>query len=208
MSKVVSIGNLKIGGGNKIAVQTMLDVKTSFVAEVKRKIEEVTALGCDIIRFSVKDESDALAIKEIKKFSKIPLVADIHFDYRLALSAIDNGVDKIRINPGNIGSEKNVSEVAMAIKQNGVAVRVGSNSGSVEKGALSKYGKTEVAIRAAFKAVMDSKQVAYLAPTTVLASQHFHSFMKRMKDYPIKIQVLSRLRSPKEQKDITLGFQL
>ncbi len=196
MSKVVSIGNLKIGGGNKIAVQTMLDVKTSNVAEVKRKIEEVTALGCDIIRFSVKDESDALAIKEIKKFSKIPLVADIHFDYRLALSAIDNGVDKIRINPGNIGSEKNVSEVAMAIKQNGVAVRVGSNSGSVEKGALSKYGKTEVALaESALKNVAILEKygveniVISLKASSVDLTVKANRYISKLTDYPLHLGV-------------------
>ncbi len=196
MSKVVSIGNLKIGGGNKIAVQTMLDTKTSNIEEVKRKIEEVTALGCDIIRFSVKDESDALAIKEIKKFSKIPLVADIHFDYRLALSAIDNGVDKIRINPGNIGSEKNVSEVAMALKQNGVAVRVGSNSGSVEKGALSKYGKTEVALcESALKNVAILEKygieniVISLKASSVDLTVKANRYISKLTDYPLHLGV-------------------
>ena len=146
MSKAVKIGRLTVGGGSRIAVQTMCDVKTSRVDDVVKETEEVASLGCDIIRVSVKDREDAAAIKEIKKRISIPLVADIHFDYRLALAAIDAGADKIRINPGNIGGEDKVAEVAAAIKAANVAVRVGSNSGSVEKEFLAKYGKNEISL--------------------------------------------------------------
>ena len=141
MSKVARIGNLAIGGGNKIAVQSMCNIKTSKADEVIRQILDLENIGCDIIRVSVKDDDDIKALRTIKRGINIPLVADIHFNYRYALSAIDAGVDKIRINPGNIGSEKNVEEVAKALKSSGVAVRVGSNSGSVEKSLLEKYGK-------------------------------------------------------------------
>ena len=146
MSLSVKVGNVTIGGGNKVAIQTMCDVKTSKINEVIKEIEEVYELGCDIIRVSVKDEDDAFALKEISKKSCLPIVADIHFDYRLALKAIDAGVAKIRINPGNIGSENNVMEVAKALNSSGVAVRVGSNSGSVEKEFLAKYGKNEISL--------------------------------------------------------------
>lgn len=146
MSKVVKIGNIAIGGENRVAVQSMLDVKTSRVKEVVEKIHALENMGCDIIRVSIKDFEDATAVKDIKKEIKIPLVGDVHFDYKLALKAIDSGVDKIRINPGNIGSDKNVEEVARAVKERNIAVRVGSNSGSVEKKFLDKYGKSEISL--------------------------------------------------------------
>ena len=146
MSKKVSIGNVVIGGGEKVAIQTMCDVKTSKIVDVIKEIEKVSAIGCDIIRLSCKDVDDAESLKEIKRKASIPIVADIHFDYRLAIKAIDAGVDKIRINPGNIGSLENLSEVARALKANGTAVRVGANTGSIEKTFLEKYGRTHVAL--------------------------------------------------------------
>ena len=196
MSKKVLIGNLQIGGGSSIAIQTMLDVKTSKIEEVKPKIEQVYNLGCNIIRVSVKDESDALAIKKIKEFCKMPIVADIHFDYRLALKAIDSGADKIRINPGNIGSENNVKEVALALKQNGVAVRVGSNSGSVEKSFLERFGKSEIALgESALKnvAILEKYGVndivisvkASSVPLTVSANR----YLAQKTDYPLHLGV-------------------
>ena len=136
MSKKVKIGNIYVGGGEKIAVQSMCDIKTSKTDEVVKEINELEAIGCDVIRVSVKDKDDAAALPFIKKRISIPLVADIHFDYKLALAAIDGGADKIRINPGNIG----------AIKQANIAVRVGSNTGSVEKKYLEKYGKNEISL--------------------------------------------------------------
>ena len=146
MTREAAIGKIKIGGGNRVAVQSMVNVKTSKVGEVVKQILALEDLGCDIIRVSVKDDEDVNALADIKKSINIPLVADIHFNYKYALRAIDNGVDKIRINPGNIGSEKNVEEVARAVKSSGVAVRVGSNTGSVEKELLAKYGKNEISL--------------------------------------------------------------
>ena len=146
MSKKVKIGNLYIGGGERIAVQSM---STLMPKNITSCIDEALILkenGCDIMRYSVLDLDDAKAFSEIKKQVDMPLVADIHFDYKLALASIDGGADKIRINPGNIGSEKNVEEVAMAIKNSGVAVRIGSNTGSVEKEFLEKYGKNEISL--------------------------------------------------------------
>ena len=146
MTKIVKIGNKLIGGGNQVAVQSMANVKTADIDKVVSQILSLQELGCDIIRVAVKDEADVQAIKAIKSKISIPVVADIHFDDRLAIGSIEQGVDKIRINPGNIGDEKRVSMVADALKAHGVACRVGSNSGSIEKKFEQKYGRTEVAL--------------------------------------------------------------
>ena len=135
-----------LGGGERVLVQSMTNIETKKVEMVVEQIKSLEKAGCDIIRCSVKDDGDALALKKIKDSISIPLVADIHFDYRLAIKAIENGVDKIRINPGNIGSEKYVKKVADALKQNKVGVRVGSNTGSIEKGFLDRYGKNEISL--------------------------------------------------------------
>jgi (E)-4-hydroxy-3-methylbut-2-enyl-diphosphate synthase len=146
MSKQVSIGKVNIGAGNPIAIQSMATFK---ISDTQRAIEEVLRLknaGCDIMRFSVSDEQDAKSFAEIKKHVDTPLVADIHFDYKLALASIDGGADKIRINPGNIGSPDKVEQVAKALKANKIPVRVGSNTGSIEKEFLAKYGKNEISL--------------------------------------------------------------
>lgn len=132
-TRFVKIGNTSIGHSNNVKIQSMCNIKTSKFKEVIKQILELEKLGCDIIRVSVMDESDALAIKEIKKAIHIPLVADIHFDYRLALKAIENGVDKIRINPGNIGNIENVKKVVDACKEKHIPIRIGVNSGSLDK---------------------------------------------------------------------------
>lgn len=132
-TKLVKIGNTSIGHSDNVKIQSMCNIKTSKFEEVINQILELEKLGCDIIRVSIMDESDALAIKEIKKAIHIPLVADIHFDYRLALKAIENGVDKIRINPGNIGSIDNVKKVVDACKEKHIPIRIGVNSGSLDK---------------------------------------------------------------------------
>ena len=146
MTKNVKIGGLEIGGSNKIAVQSMSTFKISNLNKAIKEAQEVERAGCDIFRFSVLDEADALSFSEIKKHVKMPLVADIHFDYRLAIKSIEGGADKIRINPGNIGSIDKVKEVATCLKRNGVPVRVGSNLGSLEKEFLNKYGRNEIAL--------------------------------------------------------------
>ena len=196
MSKVVRVGHRILGGGNPVLIQSMLNVKTSKIPEVIEQIDELYEMGCDIIRVSVKDEDDVKAIKEIKSRISIPLVADIHFNYKYALGAIDNGVDKIRINPGNIGSEENVKEVASAIKANKVAVRVGSNSGSVEKEMLAKYGKSEISLaESALKNVLILERYgvedivisakASNVPLTVATYRYLHS----KTDYPLHLGV-------------------
>ena len=146
MSKKVKIASTVIGGGERIAIQSMSTHKISNLAKSIEQALELEKAGCDVLRFSVLDEKDALAFREIKKVVKMPLVADIHFDYRLAIKAIEGGADKIRINPGNIGGEDRVKMVADALKANGVPVRVGSNTGSIDKEFLAKYGKNEISL--------------------------------------------------------------
>lgn len=139
-TREVNIGGVKIGGDNPIAIQSMCNTDTRNVEETVKQIKELENAGCEIIRVAVPDMQAAEAIKDIKRQIDIPLVADIHFDYRLALKAIDGGIDKIRINPGNIGSEDRVKQVADMAKKNGIPIRVGVNSGSLEKHLVEKYG--------------------------------------------------------------------
>jgi len=146
MTKRVKIANLTIGGGAPITVQSMVNIKTERVSEVVQQIHQLENAGCDIIRVSVQDERDANAVSQIVKQIKIPLVADIHFNYRLAIMAVNNGASKIRINPGNVGSDQAVKEIASALKANGACCRVGSNSGSIEKQFLKEYGVSEISL--------------------------------------------------------------
>ena len=139
-TKVIHIGDRVIGGGNPILIQSMTNTKTEDVAATVAQIRKLTAAGCDIIRCAVPTKEAAAAIREINKEITIPLVADIHFDYRLALAAIEAGVDKIRLNPGNIGGADRVQAVVKAAKARHLPIRIGVNSGSVEKHILEKFG--------------------------------------------------------------------
>ena len=139
-TKVINIGGRKIGGGNPVAIQSMTNTKTEDVEATVAQILALEKAGCEIIRCAVPTMEAAQALKEIKKQIHIPLVADIHFDYRLAIAAIENGADKIRINPGNIGSEDRVRAVVEKAKEYEIQIRVGVNSGSLEKNLLEKYG--------------------------------------------------------------------
>ncbi len=140
-TKSFKVGNLEFGGNNHVIIQSMCNTKTKNVEATVKQIIELENAGCELIRVAVFDKEDALAIKEIKKHIHIPIVADIHFDHRLALISIESGVDKIRINPGNIGSKEKVKEVVDACKEKHVPIRIGVNSGSIEKEILEKYGK-------------------------------------------------------------------
>ena len=138
-TKEVQIGNVTIGGGNPIRIQSMTNTKTEDVEATVAQILALEKAGCEIIRCAVPNMDAAKAIGEIKKQIHIPLVADIHFDYKLAIAAIENGADKIRINPGNIGDEQRVRAVVEKAKEYGVPIRVGVNSGSLEKHLVEKY---------------------------------------------------------------------
>lgn len=137
--KKVQIGNVTIGGGEKIAVQSMTNVKTKNYGECIEQILRLENAGCDIVRVAIPDLESAKAIAKIKQKIHIPLVADIHFDYKLALECMENGVDKIRINPGNIGSEDRIKQVADKARKLNIPIRIGINGGSLEKDILKKY---------------------------------------------------------------------
>lgn len=139
-TKKIRIGDVTIGGGNRIAIQSMTNTRTEDVEATVAQILELEKAGCEIIRCAVPTMEAAAALREIKKQIHIPLVADIHFDYKLAIAAIENGADKIRINPGNIGDESRVKAVVDKAKEYGVPIRVGVNSGSLEKQLVEKYG--------------------------------------------------------------------
>lgn len=134
------IGNVRIGGGAPVTIQSMTNTDTRNAAATTEQILALENAGCEIVRFSVYDEACAAAIPYIKANTHIPLVADIHFDHRLAILSIENGIDKVRINPGNIGSEQKVRELAAAAKDRGIPIRIGVNGGSLEKELLHKYG--------------------------------------------------------------------
>lgn len=140
-TRSVRVGDLILGGNDEVIIQSMCNVPTKNAKEVIEQILDLEEMGCQMIRVSCMDLKDAAAIKEIKEIIHIPLVADIHFDYKLALACIENGVDKIRLNPGNIGSRENVEKVVNACKEKGIPIRIGINSGSLEKDIHEKYGK-------------------------------------------------------------------
>jgi (E)-4-hydroxy-3-methylbut-2-enyl-diphosphate synthase len=140
MTREINIGGVKIGGNNPIAIQSMCNTDTRDVKSTVEQIKKLEKAGCEIIRVAVPDMQAAECIRDIKNSIDIPLVADIHFDYRLALKCMDNGIDKIRINPGNIGSADRVKQVADMAKKNHIPIRVGVNSGSLEKELVEKYG--------------------------------------------------------------------
>ena len=139
-SRKVMVGNVSIGGDAAVSVQSMTNTDTRDVKATLAQINALEAAGCQIVRLSVSDAACAEALAQIRKHTKIPLVADIHFDYRLALKSIVAGVDKLRINPGNIGSMRRTEEVAKAAKERGIPVRIGVNGGSMERDLLEKYG--------------------------------------------------------------------
>jgi len=196
MSKKVSIGNVIIGGGERVAVQSMATFKISDTARAIDECQRLKSLGLDIMRFSVTDELDAKAFGIVKKGAGVPLVADIHFDYKLALASIDGGADKIRINPGNIGGEQNVKAVADALKANKIPVRVGSNTGSIEKEFLRKYGKNKISLgESALKNVailekhgVDNIVISVKASDVSLMVKAYEYIAKKT-DYPLHLGV-------------------
>lgn len=194
--KQVSIGGVKIGGGSSVKIQSMCTTKTSDVAATVNQISALERAGCEIIRVSVLDEDDAAAIKNIKSKIGIPLVADIHFSSRLAVLAIENGADKVRINPGNIGGEREIKLVADCIKSHKIPVRVGANTGSIEKEFLREYGKSEKSlVESALKSAavlekfgVDDIVVSVKASSVPLTVGAYKLLASRC-DYPLHIGV-------------------
>ena len=139
-TRPINVGGVQIGGQEKVVIQSMTNTKTKDIESTVNQILELEKAGCEIIRVACLDIEDARAIKQIKKNIHIPIISDIHFDYKIALQAIESGVDKVRINPGNIGSKDKVKQVVEACKKRNVPIRIGVNSGSLEKDLLEKYG--------------------------------------------------------------------
>ncbi len=139
-TKKIKIGNITIGGGSPIAIQSMTNTKTQDIPATAEQIHRLEQAGCEIVRCAVPDMEAAMALEQIKAQINIPLVADIHFDWRLAVAAIDHGADKIRINPGNLGSQENLREVVYAARDRNIPIRIGVNSGSLEQHVLEKFG--------------------------------------------------------------------
>ena len=196
-TRVVKIGDVFIGGDNPVAIQSMCNTKTSDVEATVKQILALENEGCEIIRVAVPDMAAAEAISEIKKQIHIPLVADIHFDYRLALKAIENGVDKLRINPGNIGGEDRVKAVVEAAKAKNIPIRIGVNSGSLEKDILEKYGKVtpEGLVESAMRHVrilekLDFRDIVIsIKASSVPFSLKTYSLLSEEVDYPLHVGI-------------------
>ena len=196
-TKVVQIGKRQIGGGNPILIQSMCNTKTE---DVKATVEQILALehaGCDIIRVAVPTMEAAAALTEIKRQIHIPLVADIHFDYRLAIAAIECGADKIRINPGNIGSRERIQAVVDKAKEYGVPIRVGVNSGSLEKPLVEKYGgvTAEGLVESALDKVALIEQMGYdnlvisIKSSDVMMCVKAHELIAKKTHYPLHVGI-------------------
>ena len=196
-TKVIKIGNKVIGGGNPIMIQSMTNTKTEDVAATVNQILRLQDAGCDIIRCTVPNIDAARAIAEIKKEISIPLVADIHFDYRMAIAAMENGADKISINPGNIGSKERVAEVVRVARERNIPIRVGVNSGSLEKELVEKYhGVTaEGIVESALDKVRMIEDMDYdnlvisIKSSDVLMSVKAHELLAGKTPYPLHVGI-------------------
>lgn len=196
-TRVVKIGDRVIGGGNPILIQSMTNTKTEDVAATVAQIQALTSAGCDIIRCAVPNMEAASALEAIKKQITIPLVADIHFDYKLAIAAIEHGADKIRINPGNIGSRERIQAVVDAAKERQIPIRVGVNSGSLEKELVAKYhGVTaEGIVESALDKVKIIEDMGYdnlvisIKSSDVLMCAKAHELIAQKTDHPLHVGI-------------------
>lgn len=217
-TRVVRIGDRKIGGGNPILIQSMTNTKTEDVEATVAQILALEKAGCEIIRCTVPTEEAAKALREIKKQIHIPLVADIHFDYRMAIAAIENGADKIRINPGNIGSAEKVKAVVDAAREREIPIRVGVNSGSLEKPLLEKYGgvTAEGIVESALDKVRMIEELDYrnlvisIKSSDVLMCVRAHELLADRTDYPLHVGITEAgtVRSGNIKSAIGLGLIL
>ncbi len=196
LTKKVSVGGVFVGGGASVKIQSMCTAKTSDIGATVAQINALEQAGCEIVRVSVLDEADALAIKSVRSQIKIPLVADIHFSSKLAVTSIENGADKVRINPGNIGGENEIKLVADCIKAHKIPVRVGANTGSIEKEFLAKYGKNERSlVESALKSVCVLEKygvndiVISVKASSVPLTVGAYRLLAQKTDYPLHIGV-------------------
>lgn len=197
MTKQIKVGNVLVGGGAPVSIQSMTNTRTDDVEATLRQIRELAAAGCEIIRVAVPDMAAAKAVGKIKEQCPLPLVVDIHFDYKLALEAIAAGADKVRINPGNIGSEDRVKAVADACRQRGIPIRIGVNGGSLEKPLLAKYGGVcpEAMVESAFGHIkllnkFDFDDICVsLKSSSVPMTMKAYQIMSQESNYPLHIGV-------------------
>ena len=197
MTKQIMVGGVPIGGGAPVTIQSMTNTRTDDVEATLHQIRTLAAAGCEIIRVAVPDMAAAKAVGKIKEGSPIPVVVDIHFDYKLALEAIAAGADKVRINPGNIGGADHVKAVAQACAQRGVPIRIGVNGGSLEKPLLAKYGGVcpEAMVESAFGHIRLLNQFDFddicvsLKSSSVPMTMKAYQLMSQASDYPLHIGV-------------------
>lgn len=196
-TKVIKIGNKLIGGGNPILLQSMTNTRTDDVRATVAQIKRLEDAGCDIVRCTVPDKKSAEAIREIKKEIKIPLVADIHFDYKMAIAAMENGADKIRINPGNIGAKDKVKAVVDVARAMNIPIRIGVNSGSLEKSLIEKYGAVtaEGIVESALDKVKIIEDLGYdnlvisIKSSDVLMCIKAHELIDKATNYPLHVGI-------------------
>lgn len=196
-TKIIRIGKQVIGGANPILIQSMTNTKTEDIKATVEQIKRLEEAGCEIIRCAVPTEQAAYALKEIKRKISIPLVADIHFDYRLAILAMENGADKIRINPGNIGSAERVKAVVEVAKERNIPIRVGVNSGSLEKNLIEKYGGVTAKgiVESALDKVKMIEDMGYdnlvisIKSSDVCMCIEAHQLLAKETDYPLHVGI-------------------
>jgi (E)-4-hydroxy-3-methylbut-2-enyl-diphosphate synthase len=196
-TKAIRIGDKVIGGGNPVLIQSMTNTRTEDVKATIEQIHRLEAAGCEIVRCTVPSQEAAIAFSEIKKNISIPLVADIHFDYRLAIATMENGADKIRINPGNIGNDEKLKAVVEVAKERGIPIRVGVNSGSLEKEIIAKYGHVtaEGLVESALEKVNRIEDMGYdqmvisIKSSDVMMCIKAHELIAQKTDYPLHIGI-------------------
>lgn len=196
-TRAIKVGNLVIGGNDQVIIQSMTNTKTKDIEATVKQINDLANSGCQLVRLAVLNMDDALAIKEIKSRVNIPLVADIHFDYRLAIAAIEHGADKIRINPGNIGDVSRVREVVEKAKEYNVPIRVGVNSGSLEKHLVEKYGgvTAEGIVESALDKVHMIEEMGYdnlvvsIKSSDVMMCVKAHELIAEQCPYPLHVGI-------------------
>jgi (E)-4-hydroxy-3-methylbut-2-enyl-diphosphate synthase len=216
-TRCIRLGNISIGGDAPVSIQSMLSVKTADVEAASRQIRSLVSAGCEIIRFSVMDMDDARAISSLKQISSAPLVADIHFDHKLALAAIAGGIDGLRINPGNIGSRSGVESLVTAAREREIPIRIGVNSGSLPKDLLQKYGHgTQAMVEAALSHVHILEDLGYneikisvKASAIDLMLDSYRELSRRV-DYPLHLGLTESgtLLSGSVKSAIALGILL
>ena len=195
-TQVIKIGNIFIGGDNPVSIQSMTNTRTTDMESTLRQIRELASAGCEIVRLAVPDMESAKVLKKIKSSINIPLIADIHFDYKLALESLKAGVDGLRLNPGNIGSEQNVLKVVDAARERKIPIRIGVNSGSLSKEKIKKYGVTsEAIVESALEHVAILEKANYremkisVKASSVPLTIESYRLLSRKIDYPLHLGV-------------------